>query len=119
MFPPIETESLFIVNESVGSTELSQEQFNSLFKGRNLVFISTLSADEFPHITPVWADIDEENDIILVNTSEAAIKKRNVSRNPRVALSVVEQYNPYNMVSIKGIVIEQTYNNSNEHTETS
>ena len=27
--PPIETESLFIVNESVGSTELSKEQFNS------------------------------------------------------------------------------------------
>ena len=54
-----------------------------------------------------------------MNTPEAAIKKRNVSRNPRVALSVVEQYNPYNMVSIKGIVIEQTYNNSNEHTETS
>ena len=115
--PPIETESLFIVNESVGSTELSQEQFNSLFKGRNLVFISTLSVDGFPHITPVWADIDEENDIILVNTSDVAVKKRNVSRNPRVALSVVEQYNPYNMVSIKGTVIEQTYDNANEHLQ--
>lgn len=49
-----------MVNEPVGSTELSKEQFNTLFKGRNLVFISTLSADGFPHITPVWADIDEE-----------------------------------------------------------
>jgi hypothetical protein len=45
--PPIETESLFIVNESVGSTELSKEQFNSLFKGRNLVFISTYLLMDF------------------------------------------------------------------------
>ena len=115
--PPTDTESLYTVDESIGSIKLSKEQVYSLFKGRNLVFISTLSADGFPHITPIWADIDEENDIILVNTSDAAVKKRNVTRNPRVALCVVDQYNPYNMVSIKGIVIEQTYDNADEHLQ--
>jgi hypothetical protein len=31
------------------------------------------------------------------------------------AISVVEQYNPYNMVSIKGRVIEQTSDGADEH----
>jgi hypothetical protein len=35
----------------------------------------------------------------------------------KVALSVVEQYNPCNMVSIKGVVIEQTYDNADEHLQ--
>jgi hypothetical protein len=36
-------------------------------------------------------------------------------RDPRIAISVVEQYNPYNMVSIKGRVIEQTFDGADEH----
>ncbi|MGZ5511116.1 MAG: hypothetical protein ACXWFC_11700, partial [Nitrososphaeraceae archaeon] len=71
--------------------------------------------DGSPHVTPVWADIDEENDINLINTSEVAAKRRNVSRDPMIALSIVEQYNPYNMVSVKGKVIDQTLEGADEH----
>ncbi len=35
--------------------------------------------------------------------------------DPRIAISVVEQYNLYNMVSIKGRVIEQTTIGADEH----
>jgi PPOX class probable F420-dependent enzyme len=104
-----------ITNKFDGTTKLTKEEVHNLFKGRNLVFVATISKDGAPHITPVWADIDEENDIILINTSEAAVKKRNVSRDPRIALSIVEQYNPYNMVSIKGKVIDQTTEGADEH----
>jgi PPOX class probable F420-dependent enzyme len=104
-----------ITNKFDGTTKLTKEEVHNLFKGRNLVFVATISKDGAPHITPVWADIDEENDIILINTSEAAVKKRNVSRDPRIALSIVEQYNPYNMVSIKGKVTDQTTEGADEH----
>jgi PPOX class probable F420-dependent enzyme len=114
--PPKNIETHTMLNNrlaEVGATELTKEEVYRLFNGRNLAFVSTLSKDGSPHVTPVWADI--ENDIILINTSEAAAKKRNISRDPRIAISVVEQYNPYNMVSIKGRVIEQTSDGADEH----
>ena len=45
-------------NEQVnnGVTPISKEDISKLFAGRNLVYVSTLSADGSPHITPVWAD---------------------------------------------------------------
>ena len=71
-----------------------------------MVFISTLSKDGSPHITPVWADMEE--DLNLVNTFESSAKNKNTKKDPRIAISVVENNNPYNMVSIKGRVIDQT-----------
>jgi predicted pyridoxine 5'-phosphate oxidase superfamily flavin-nucleotide-binding protein len=89
------------------SNVISMEQISNLYKGRNLAFVSTLSNDGSPYVTPVWSDIDEENNI-LINTSEISAKKRHIDKDPRIAISIVEQYNPYNMVSIKGRVFEQT-----------
>src|SRR5919109_414149 len=112
--PPTNNETPFKADDiSAGATKLSKKELQLIFNGRNLAFVSTLSKDGSPHVTPVWADI--ENDMILINTSEAAAKKRNISRDPRIAISVVEQYNPYNMVSIKGRVIEQTSDGADEH----
>ena len=75
-----------------------------LFKGANLVFIATVMKDGSPQVSPVWADY--ENDHVLVNTAEGRIKHKNVLRDPRVAISVVDQNNPLNMTAIRGKVIE-------------
>ena len=101
------------IDESTGATTLSQEDMTKIFKGRNLAFVSTLSSDGSPHITPVWADI--ENGTILINTSVVTAKYRHILKNSTIAISAVEQYNPYNMVSIKGKVIEHTTDGADEH----
>ena len=111
--PPDSQEDLASSSYEMDFTTLTKENVAKLFEGRNLAFISTLSKDGSPHVTPVWADIDK--DIIQVNTSEASAKSKHVSRDPRVAISVVEQYNPYNMVSIMGKVIEQTTAGADQH----
>ena len=113
--PPQESgfyDSMTETNVEEASTP-SKEDVAKLFEGRNLVFVSTLSKDGSPHVTPVWADI--QNDLILINTSEAAAKNKHVIRDPRIAISIVEHYNPYNMVSIKGRVIERTTEGADEH----
>ena len=74
---------------------------------------ATLSEDGSPHVTPVWADM--EGDLILINTSEASAKTRHVSKEPRVGISLVDQFNPYNMVTIKGRVVEMTSEGADEH----
>src|SRR5919109_3059302 len=96
--PPAKDDVFNQVDIPSGAYELDKKDIQRLFKGRNLAFVSTLSKDGSPHVTPVWADM--EDDLILINTSEATAKTRHVSKDPRVAISVVEQYNPYNMVSI-------------------
>ena len=53
----------------------------------------------------------------MVNTAEGRIKHKNVSRDPRVAISISDQNNPYNMVSIRGRVIEQISEDADEHTD--
>jgi hypothetical protein len=62
-----------------------------------------------PKLHQPWVDIEEQDGghILLVNTAMGTIKQRNVSRNPNVALAVFDQSNPYDMVSVRGKVIEQ------------
>ncbi len=75
-----------------------------LFEERNLVFIATIMKDGSPQLSPVWADFKDEH--VLVNTAEGRIKHKNVLRDPRVAISVVNQNNPLDMTTIRGKVID-------------
>src|SRR3989337_2900472 len=75
-----------------------------LFEGSNLVFIATIMKDGSPQLSPVWANYEDEH--ILVNTAEGRLKHKNVLRDPRVAVSAVDQNNPLNMTTIQGKVIE-------------
>lgn len=75
-----------------------------LFEGRNLVFIATIMKDGSPQLSPVWANY--EGGYIFVNTAEGRLKHKNVLRDPRVAISVVDKNNPLNMATIQGKVVE-------------
>jgi PPOX class probable F420-dependent enzyme len=96
-----------------GTTKLNKEDLARLFQSRNLAFISTLTKDGSPHITPVWAEMVE--DLILINTFETSAKNKHIINDKRVAISIVEQNNPFNMVSIQGRVIEQTTEGADDH----
>ncbi len=76
----------------------------NLLNGKNLVFIATIMKDGSPQVSPVWANLEDEH--IMVNTAEGRIKQKNVLRDPRVALSIVDSNNPLDMTSIKGTVVE-------------
>jgi len=75
-----------------------------LFQQKNLIFISTVNSDGSPQLTPVWGYYDGE--YVLINTAEGRLKHKNVLRDPRVAISVVDHGNQLNMTTIKGKVIE-------------
>ena len=59
----------------------------------------------------------EHQEIILINTAKDRIKQKNVSRDPRVSISIVDEDNRYSMVTIKGRVIEQTTKGADEHID--
>src|SRR5436309_15912324 len=95
------------------TTNQITEPMSKLFQGKNFAFVATLMKDGSPQITPTWIDL--ENNMILVNTAEDRVKHRNIVRDPRVAVSIIDQTNPYNMVTIQGKVIEQTTKGADEH----
>ena len=57
-----------------------------------------------PHSIPLWAIY--ENGRIAFFTQPSSRKARNIARDPRVALSVVDSTNPYRNVQIRGLVVE-------------
>ena len=78
----------------------------TLLNGKNLVFLATSMADGSPQVTPVWGDF--EGSYIRINTAEGRLKHKNILRDPRVAISIVDSKNPLDMTSIRGKVVEIT-----------
>jgi PPOX class probable F420-dependent enzyme len=92
---------------------IQSEQVAKLFKGKNFAHMATLMQDGSPQVTPVWIDV--ENGMILVNTAEGRTKQKNIARDPRIAISIADSFNPYNMVTVRGQVVEQTTKGADEH----
>ena len=95
--------------------KITDENIVRLFEGRNFAFLATVRKDGSPQVTPTW--IDRDNDTILINTAKGRVKQENVSRDPRVSISLVDDRNPYSMVTITGKVIEQTTEGADEHID--
>ena len=62
--------------------------------------VATVMADGTPQVTPVWIDTDGEH--VLFNTAKGRVKHRNLVRNPKVAISVVDRNDPYRLVVLRG-----------------
>jgi PPOX class probable F420-dependent enzyme len=90
--------------EELMSTSLSADA-KALIDRPNFAHLATLMADGSPHSVPVW--VGREGDRLLVCTSEGSLKGRNTSRDPRVALSILDLHNPYEEVQLRGRVVER------------
>ena len=103
---------------STNSAQIT-EPVAKLFQDKNFAFVSTLMKDGSPQITPTWVDIEENGKAsILINTAEGRVKHNNLSRDPRLAISVMNRNNPYEMVTIRGKIIEQIrLNAAEEHID--
>ena len=76
-----------------------------MLEGKNFVYIATVNPNGTPQVTPTWVDTD--GNYVLINTAIGRIKHRNVKKNPHVALAITDQANPYNLIIIKGKVVDQ------------
>jgi PPOX class probable F420-dependent enzyme len=70
----------------------------------NFAHLATLMPDGTPQSTPVW--LARQGEHLVICTSDASLKARNIRRDPRLALSIVDFDNPYEEVQIRGRVIE-------------
>jgi PPOX class probable F420-dependent enzyme len=90
------------------------EKQAKLLTDKNLAAVATIREDGTPQVTPTWVDWDGEH--VLVNTAEGRAKPRNIRRDPRVSVLVMDPDDPYNWVSVTGTA-ELTHEGAEEHIE--
>jgi PPOX class probable F420-dependent enzyme len=71
--------------------------------------------DGRPQVTPVWCDYDGRE--ILINTAVGRQKDRNLQRDGRVALSILDPDNPYRYLEVRGQVTERTEQGADAHID--
>jgi len=75
--------------------------------------LGTLNSDGSPQVTPVWVDYDGKH--VRVNSARGRLKDKNITRDPRVSLSIQDPENPYRYLEIRGKVVEATEKGADDH----
>jgi len=91
------------------------EKFRDLLTKKAFASLATVMADGSPQVTPVWFDFDGTH--LRVNSAKGRVKDRNMRRNGRVALSVMDPENPYRHLAIRGRVEEITEAGADGHID--
>jgi PPOX class probable F420-dependent enzyme len=86
-----------------------------LFQKPAFASLTTLMPDGSPQVTPVWCDFDAGQ--IVFNSARGRQKDRNVRRDPRVAMALIDPANPYRYLQIRGRVVEITEQDADAHID--
>jgi PPOX class probable F420-dependent enzyme len=78
-------------------------------------FLATLMPDGSPQVTPVW--FDYVNGRIRINTLRGRVKDRNMSRDARVALTIMDLGQPFRHLSVRGRIAAETEAGAREHID--
>jgi len=79
------------------------QEFADLLRTTTVAHIATIGPKGEPQITPVWFDWD--GNTIRFSQTTTRQKFRNLQRDPRIALSIVDPNNPYRYLEIRGKVV--------------
>jgi len=77
--------------------------------------LATLLPDGSPQVTPVW--FDSEAGAIRVNSAKGRWKDRNMRRDGRVALAIMDPANAYRYIQIRGRVDRVTEQGADAHID--
>ena len=94
----------------------SLDAYRDLFAKKVFANLATVGADGTPQVTPVWCDFDGAH--VRINTARGRVKEKNLARNPRVAMAVLDPDNPYRYVQVQGRVVEMTEQGADAHIDT-
>jgi len=103
------------LKESVMPAQKIPESHRDLFDKKAFAHLATLMPGGEPQVTPVWVDYDGRH--VLINTAEKRQKDRNLQRDPRVSLSILDPDNPYRYLEVRGHVAERTHNGADQHID--
>jgi PPOX class probable F420-dependent enzyme len=80
------------------------DRIKALADGPNFAAFTTLLPDGFPMTHVMWVSADDDH--VLINTEVHRQKYRNVSRDPKVAVTIIDREDPYRFAEVRGTVVE-------------
>jgi PPOX class probable F420-dependent enzyme len=84
-----------------------------LLAGVNFGHLGTVNGDGSVQVSPVWVHIEDGRPVF--NTAEGRVKWRNIERDPRVTLEVIDS-SGYRSVEIRGRAV-MTREGAREHAD--
>src|SRR4029077_3969638 len=88
-----------------------------LLKGRNFAHFVTRNEDGTTHVAPLWIDADAQGHVV-VNSVVGRKKDRNIRRDPRVAVSIHDQDDPYTWTASNATVVSiETGEEAEQHID--
>ena len=78
------------------------EETTAALDERVYAHLATINPDGSPQVSVVW--ITRRGDTVLFSTATGRIKPRNISHDPRVALSFTPPDEPYRNITLQGRV---------------
>ena len=78
------------------------EAILALLDARNYAVLATINPDGSPQTSVMWVGRDGND--LLFSTVEGRVKHRNMRRDPRVSVAVIDSSDPENYVELRGRV---------------
>lgn len=75
--------------------------------------LSTIMPDGSPQATIVWLDMKEG--MFRINTVRGRVKDRNIQRNPKVSLTILDPSDNYHWLMVRGEVVNETEQGADAH----
>jgi PPOX class probable F420-dependent enzyme len=91
------------------------EKYRDLFNKRAFASLATLMPNGDVQVTPVW--VDAENGNLIFNSARGRLKDKNVRRDPRVTLTLIDPDNPYRYLEVRGRVVDITEKGADQHID--
>jgi PPOX class probable F420-dependent enzyme len=79
------------------------DEIRRLLDGPNFGVLATLNPDGGPQTSAMW--VGRDGDEVLFSTVAGRRKHRNLERDPRASVVVLDAEDPYNYVELRGRVI--------------
>jgi PPOX class probable F420-dependent enzyme len=76
------------------------DETRRLLDGPNFAVLATINPDGAPQTSAMW--IGRDGDDLLFSTVEGRRKHRNIVRDPRISVTVLDAADPYNYVELRG-----------------
>ncbi|MFG2604120.1 PPOX class F420-dependent oxidoreductase [Streptomyces sp. NPDC048514] len=77
------------------------DQLKSVLDGKVFIVVGTVQPDGSPQMSPVW--VKRDGDDVLFSTTAGRRKERNLRRDPRVTVLVMNPEQPYEYAEIRGV----------------
>jgi PPOX class probable F420-dependent enzyme len=77
-----------------------------LLRRPSICFVATTMPNGSPQLTQTWVTTDGEH--VVINTPDGTQKARNVARDPRIAVNVVDPDDTRRFYAVRGRVIAMT-----------